>query len=179
MPKMMPPAETIFWVPKEHAATTADLLKPALYAEGTGKAVNISCAVVAGYTLGAAESDTDDTRSICDSGNVKTPTIANYEGELTFFREQLKSDGTPGDTTDLDKAWALFKQGTNPVQEGWLVKRLGLRREEAMKQGQEISAFLFIPDNPRDVTGDGTQPIQFTVSFMPQGQFFLNKSMTA
>lgn len=182
MAKMMPPGETIWWVPIEHAPDEASLLKPALYTGQQAKAVNISCAIAAGYTLGAAESDTDDTRSICDVGNVKTPTIGNYEGNLTFFREKLAEGNKPRagsdpKATDADKAWELFKKGLADPAEGYLVKRIGMARDVAAAQGQEISAFKFIADNPTDVTGDGTAPIQFSVPFMPQGHFFLNKPL--
>lgn len=182
MPKMLPPGETIWWVPKEHAATADDLLKAAtLYTEGgSAKAVNISCAIAAGYTLGATESDTDDTRTICDVGNVQTPTIGNYEASITFFREALNQDGTTPETTPAGKAWKLFKNGIQDgAVEGWLVKRIGFKHDKPVATGHELSAFLVIPDNPQDVTGDGTTPIQFTVSFMPQGQFFLNKPVKA
>ena len=84
MPKMIPPNVAVYWVPIDAVATTDDLFKSTTYTGASAKAVNISCAIVTGMTLGATESDTDDSRSICDSGNAKTPTIANYEASLTF-----------------------------------------------------------------------------------------------
>lgn len=184
MAKMMPPGTTIWWVPLEHAATEADLLKSTLYNGGQARAVNISCAVVAGFTLNATEAETDTTRSICDVGNVQNPTIGNYEGSLTFFREKLATGHkpTPGNdpkATDADKAWELFKNGLRDTTEGYLVKRLGTSRDTPVAAGQELSAFKFIAADPQDVEGDGTAPIQFTVSFMPQGHYFLNRPATA
>ena len=49
--------------------------------------VDITCATVAGMTLGMIGSDTIDGKSVCDKGNVVNYASANYEGELDFFTE--------------------------------------------------------------------------------------------
>src|SRR5690606_30727457 len=48
---------------------------------------NISCAITDDYTLNMTDSDTDDSRSICDIGQVATPTFYNYEASLDGFRD--------------------------------------------------------------------------------------------
>ena len=64
MPKMLSPNTTVWWVPADAITNTADLFKAATYTGGTPKAVDISCAIAAGMTLGATDSDTDDSRTI-------------------------------------------------------------------------------------------------------------------
>ena len=180
MPKMIPPNVYVGWVPIDAITDTADLFKAATYTGGSTKAVNISCAIVTGMTLGATESDTDDSRSICDSGNAKTPTIANYEASLTFFREAIAAgQKAPGNTSVYDKAFQLFKKGTQAgLVEGYLVQRIGFRQEVPMEKDMEISVYKVVADNPKDEIDDGNAPIQFTVPFLPQGYMVLNKPLT-
>ena len=65
MAKMLSPNTTIWWVAADGVTNTDDLFKAATYTGGTAKAVDISCAIAAGMTLGATDSDTDDSRSYC------------------------------------------------------------------------------------------------------------------
>ena len=179
MPKMIPPNVAVYWVPIDAVPTVDDLFKATTYTGASTKAVNISCAIVTGMTLGATESDTDDSRSICDSGNAKTPTIANYEASLTFFREAIATgQKAPGNTSVYDKAFHLFKKGTQAgLVEGYLVQRIGFRQEVPMEKDMEISVYKVVADNPKDEIGDGNAPIQFTVPFLPQGTMVLNKAV--
>lgn len=183
MAKMASPATTIWWVPAEGIDDPdTELFKAATYStDGSPKAVDISCAVVAGYTLNPTDSDTDDTRSICDEGNVANPTTQNYEASLTFFRNEIKGTSGPGTEHVYDKAFNLFKlglQGTSRI-EGFLVQRLGYKQGTAVAAGQLLSAYKVMADNPRDEVGDGDAPIQFTVPFLPQGWFRINKAVAA
>lgn len=166
MAKMMSPNTTIWWVP------LGGLLNPAAptVAELTA-AVNISCAIVTGYTLGATDSDTDDSKTICDEGNVKTPTFGNYEGSLSLFRDGL------GDTpTVFTTAYNLFKDGR---VEGYLVSRQGYKSTAAPAAGQLVSVYRFISDFQQDVEGDKGAPIQATIKFRPQGVMHINVPVTA
>lgn len=162
MAKMMSPNTTIWWVPlggivDPDAVTAAEL----------GAGINISAAIVTGYTLGATDSDTDDSKTIVDEGNVATPTFGNYEGNLSFFRDGI------GDTpTVFTTAFNLFKDGR---VEGYLVSRQGYKADAAVAAGQLISVFRFISDFQQDIEGDGGAPIQFTVPFRPQGVMAINK----
>ena len=66
-----------------------------LFVYGTnedGMVFDISCAILDSYTLNMSDSDTDDSISICDIGNVSTPTFMNYDAELDFFRDRSVTD---------------------------------------------------------------------------------------
>jgi hypothetical protein len=166
MAKMMSPNTTIWWVPLAGITNPAAVTVAQLTA-GT----NISAAIVTGYTLGATDSDTDDSKTIVDEGNVQTPTFGNYEGNISFFR-----DGVGDTPTAFTTAYNLFKAGR---VEGWLVSRHGYKSTVAPAAGQLISVFRFFSDYGQDVEGDGGAPIQFTVPFRPQGQMAINKPVVA
>ncbi len=158
--KMMSPNTTIWWVDEDavanpHAPTIAELTA----------GVNISCAIVRGYTLNPQASDTDGTASICDEGNVETPTYDNYEASLTFFHE---SDQADTESVCL-KATELFeKKGAR----GYIFRRIGLKSTAAFAAGQKVEGFLFESDNPQTVDGgDNGGPIQMTVPFLQQGSY--------
>lgn len=57
------------------------------------------------------------------------------------------------------------------------MKRIGYKNTTAAKAGQLVSAFLVMPDNPRDEVGEGKQPIQMTVPFLPQGTMVINEPL--
>lgn len=164
MPKMMSPNTTIWWIP---LAGIVNPLNPTIAEINAG--TNISCAIVTGFTLGATDSDTDDSKSICDDSNVQTPTFDNYEANLSFFRSDLVAV-----TAVYNTAFNLFK--TDRV-EGYLVSRHGKASTLPLVATDIISLFRVISDAPQDVEGDGGAPIQFTVPFLPQGVLLLNKTM--
>jgi hypothetical protein len=158
--KMMSPNTTIVWVDEDavvnpHAPTAAEL--------NAGQ--NISCAIVRGYTLNPQSSDTDNTASICDEGNVETPTYDNYEASLTFFHESDNSDTT-----------SVFKIATDLFAtkgaRGYLYRRLGFKSTVAFAADQVVEGFLVQSDNPQTVDGgDSGGPIQMTVPFLQQGDY--------
>lgn len=161
MAKMMSPNTTIWWVP---LAGIANYLAPTVAEITAG--VNISAAIVTGYTLAATDSDTDDSKTIVDEGNVQTPTFGNYEASLSFFR-----DGIGDAATVFTTANALFDAGR---VEGWLVSRQGFKSTVAPAATQLVSVFRVMSDYHQTVEGDGGSPIQTTVPFKPQGQMALN-----
>ena len=167
MAKMMAPNTTVWWV--TDAAYDPDVPSAAKLTN----AANISCAIVAGYTLNPTDSDTDDSKSICDGANVSTPTFYNYEGNITFFRD---ADVT-ATTSDYAKAFAFFKT-RGAATGGYLVRRVGYPSTVAAAAGQKVSSFKFISDYPQDVVTDGG-PIEFTTPFLPQGKMALNKTLVA
>lgn len=166
MAKMMSPNTTILWVPlggivDPDAPTVAELTA----------GINISAAIVTGYTLGATDSDTDDSKTIVDEGNVSTPTFGNYEGNLSIFRDGI------GDTpTVFTTAYNLFNEGR---VEGYLVSRQGYKHTAAFVAGQLVSVYRFISDFQQDIEGDGGAPIQATIPFRPQGVMAINKPVAA
>lgn len=127
-------------------------------------AVNISCAIVRGYTLNPTDSDTDDSASICDSGNVENRLYDNYEGELTMFRDANVLDNT----SVFNEAFAYFRE---PDRRFWVIRRVGKRNTEPFVNGDEVEAFLFANDRTRSVDGGDDGPIQFTVPLLQQGTY--------
>lgn len=158
MRKMMSPVETLVWVDENGVA---DPYNPTAAELNAG--LNISCAVVRGYTLNPSGSDTDNTASICDDGNVDTPTLGNYEANMTFFRDENVADIV----SVYNKAWALFRR---KLRGGFIYRRVGFRQNVPFAAGQEVEGFKLLSDAPMTVTsGDGGGPVQFTVPFFQQG----------
>lgn len=177
--KMMPPGTTVWWVDQSAAANARACLQASLYGDG-GSAVDISCAIVSGMTLNPTDSETDDTTTICDSAAANTPIRDTYEASLTFLREAIDTDtgqvGNPD--SPAAKAFELFKKGgVSANLTGFLVKRIGYPNTTPAQAGQLVSVFKVMPDNPQDEIGEGTQPIQMTVPFMPQGEMLLNEPL--
>lgn len=167
MAKMMSPNTTIWWV--TDATYNPDSPSAAIL---TGaNSLNISAAIVTGYTLNPKASNTDSTKSIVDAGNVKAPTTYAYEGKISFFRE---GDLTSTTSTYAKAFAALNKKGLV----GYLVRRIGMKATVPPAVGQEVSSFKVITDNPQDVVGDKT-PIEFTVDFGQQGKMSLYQTLVA
>lgn len=166
MAKMMSPNTTLWWV--TDPAFDPDNPSAALLTT----AANISCAVVTGYAVNPADSDTDNTASICDDSNVENLTAYNYTGSVTFFREGDSANST----SDFAKAWTFFKHKTG--QAGYIVRRLGKLSNVAAAAGDVVSSFKFIADNPQDVVAENA-PIQFKIDFLPQGKMSLYKTAVA
>lgn len=164
--KMMSPNTTIWWVPLA-GLTTPDAPKASEINAGT----NISCAIVTGFTLGATASDTDDSKSICDEGNVQTRTLGNYEANLSFFRDPISA--TP---TVYSTAFDLFKV---PRVEGWLVSRQGKKATTLAAEDDIVSVFKVMNDASMDETGDKGTPINFTVPFLQRGEMHINVDVVA
>lgn len=167
----MNPNTTIWWVPENGLADPAAPTAAELTA-----AENISCAIVTGFTLNPTDSDTDDTRSICDEGNVANPTWDNYEANLTFFRTASETPEVGSVDEVMDTAFALFKQ---KGALGYLVRRIGKKNTVAPAAGDIVSVFKVLSDNPQDIAGGDEGPIQFTVPFLQQGEMHLNVAVAA
>lgn len=164
MPKMMSPNTTIWWVPLAGIANPA---APTIAEINAG--TNLSAAVVTGFTIGATDQDTDDSKSIIDDANVQTPTFDNYEANVTFFRSDLVAV-----TAAYNTAFNLFKVDR---VEGYLVVRHGKVYSAVAATGDVVSLYRVISDAPQDIEGDGGAPVQFTVPFLPQGVMTLNKTL--
>ncbi len=157
--KMLNPNTTLIVVPESFITNAA---APSAAVLNGVNAINISCAVTRGYTLNPTDSDTDDTASICDTGNVQTRLFDNYEGEVTMFR-----DGNIADNTSIfNIAFQYFK---NPDQRYYVFRRLGKKSTVVIATGDLLEGFLFTNDRTRSVDGGDSGPIQFTVPMLPQG----------
>jgi hypothetical protein len=164
---MMSPNTRIDWYPENGFA---DPENPTIAELNAG--TNISCAIVTGYTLNFTDSDTDDSKTICDEGNVQNRGFANYEASLSFFRDAV------GDApTVFTTARNLFK--TQEHITGFLVSRQGYKSAIAYAAGQHVNVFKVMSDFARDEEGDGGTPIQFTVPFLQQGLAYPNVEVTA
>lgn len=158
--KMLNPNTTI-WVVPEGGVVNPDAPTAAELNAGT----NISCAIVRGYTLNPTSSDTDNSASICDTGNVTNRLYDNYEGTLTMFRE---GDATANATSIYEVAFQLFKDPDNRV---WVYRRLGKRNDVPAAAGDTVEGFLFSNDRITSVDGGDNGPIQFTVPLLAQGHY--------
>ena len=161
MPKMASPNTRIDWY---DSAAFADPSKPKVPELNAG--TNISCAITTGYTLGFTDSDTDDSKTICDEGNVQNRGFANYEASLSAFRDPLSAAPTVF-TTFRD----IFKDGR---VEGWLVVRQGKKSAVPYTVADYISIFKVTSDYMQEQGGDNGGPVTVTVPFGQQGVAYGN-----
>lgn len=131
---------------------------------------NISCAITDDYTLNMTESDTDDSRSICDIGQVATPTFFNYEASLDGFRDaDLDATGVYNLFRDLFRA---------PDVPYILIKRIGGANTTPFAVGDTISMYEVNTDYPVDIVEDGS-PIMFGARFKSTGNLNVNYEVAA
>lgn len=143
--RLLPAHITIWAAYPEYAA---DPLRPtAAELNNADMVFNISCAVLDDYTLNQTESDTDDTRSVCDVGEVNNPTFYNYEASFDLFRDKSLTDNGV-----FNRARELF---TAPDREFYLIKRIGEENATAAAADQDVSVYGVKTDNPVDVVEDG------------------------
>ena len=159
--KMLNPNTTLIVVPE---ANIVNPLAPTAAELNAGTSLNISCAVTRGYTLNPTDSDTDDTASICDSGNVQNRLFDNYEGELTAFR-----DASLADNSSVYNV--MFNYFKTVDQRFWVYRRLGKKSTLAIADGDLVEGFFFTNDRIRSIDGGDSGPIQFTVPLLAQGNY--------
>jgi hypothetical protein len=146
-------------------APTSDELNSAEFA------YDISCAILDDYSLNSTDSDTDDTLTICDIGNVQTPTFRNYEGDLTGLKDQTLTDNTSVYNT-------FFHLFMAPGVKYWLVKRIGPAQATAFAAGDVVSLYLFETDYPTNNADDGSM-LSMTANLKPAGAINLNYTLLA
>lgn len=159
--KMLNPNTTLIVVPESFISNP---LAPSAAVLSGVNAMNISLAVTRGYTLNPTDSDTDDTASIVDTGNVKNRLFDNYEGEFTLFRDANSADAT----SIYNIAFAYFK---NVDQRFYVFRRVGKKSTVAIAAADQVEGFLFLNDRTRSVDGGDAGPIQFTVPMLSQGTY--------
>lgn len=170
MTKMMAPNTRITWYP---ANAFADPENPTIVELNAG--TNISRAVVTGYTLGFTDSDTDDSKSIVDEGNVQNRGFSNYEASLQFFRKPIGA--TDAESLAYEAARSIFK-GEAHV-EGWLTARQGYKWDVPFAADHKVSLFKVLSDYYRNISADGGAPILFEVPFLQQGEAYPNVEVAA
>lgn len=140
----------------------------------SGLGFDISCALEDGsVTINLTDSDTDDSISICDIGNVETPTFFNYEVSFDSFRNGPASAGTPVAVYELPVQ--LFTSADRPF---YIVKRIGPPQGTLFAAGQIVSIYGVNTDFPTDILGDGSN-IMFGSRFKPSGQVYTNATLAA
>jgi hypothetical protein len=130
---------------------------------------DISCAVLDDYTLNLTDSDTDDTLTVCDIGNVETRTFANYEAELTGLKDATLTDNASVYNT-------FFRLFLAPDVRYWLVKRIGPAQATAFAVGQVVSLFGVSTDYPTNNAEDGSM-LSMTANFKPTGSVNTNYTL--
>jgi hypothetical protein len=151
------------------ATPTAAALTTAL---SGGLGWDISCALTDdSVDINLTDSDTDDSISICDIGNVQTPTFFNYNVSFDSFRNGPTAAGAAVAVYELPVD--LFSAVDLPY---YIVKRIGPAQGTAFAAGQEISIYGVNTDYPTDVLGDG-ENILFGSRFKPTGQVFTNATL--
>jgi hypothetical protein len=136
----------------------------------TAMVFNISCAILDDYTLNMTDSDTDDSLSICDVGNVESPTFQNYEASLDGFRDKSLTD-----TGVFNLFRELFQGVDNPF---WLIKRIGKAQNAAFAIGDTISMYGVNTDYGVDLVEDNTM-LQWGARFKTTGNLNTNYTIAA
>lgn len=158
--KMLPPNIRVDWVPAGDDVFE-DINAPT--AEDLNSGTNISCAISQNdFTLGFTERDTNDEKSLCDDSNVQTPVYKNYEGALTAFRDA----NIENNESVYNQFYELFR---TPLQNGYLVSRVGYPNGQEYEEGQDVQIFFFQSGDPVNVHNNG-EPVKMTVNFFPQGR---------
>lgn len=132
---------------------------------------NISCSLLDdAVVLNRTDSDTDDTRTICDIGQVQNPTFATYEASLDALRDVSLSD--PG---IYNMFFELFNGVDCPF---WLIKRIGGSNTEPFKVGDDIQMYSVTTDLPNDLVEDNAW-LKFGARFKPTGDLLVNYRLEA
>lgn len=153
------------------APTVAELNAQFVYGSAEGNMVfNISCAILDDYTLNMTDSDTDDSLSICDIGNVESPTFQNYEASLDGFRDKSLTD-----TGVFNLFRELFQGVDNPF---WLIKRIGKAQNATFAIGDTISMYGVNTDYGVDLVEDNTM-LQWGARFKTTGGLNTNYTIAA
>ena len=151
------------------APTAAELNNQFVYTTKENAMVfNISCAILDdGFTANVTDSETDDTRTICDIGQVANPTFTTYEVSFDAFRDKSVTD--PG---LFNLFFDLFKGIDRPF---WIVTRIGkLNTAPFLTDGNDvIKMFGVTTDYPNDLIEDNSM-IRFGARFKNTGDLNVN-----
>lgn len=154
----------LLWVPDGGIASITAPTAAELTAAGVK---DLTCAIVAGYTLGMTDSDVISDKAACDDGNTTDYGRSNYEADMTFFSPD------PADTTSVyATAKGLF---TARNIYGYWVRRVGKPQSSAIVATDKVDIFYVSADWPRVQSGgDGSTFVKFGVKFGQQSKFKLN-----
>ena len=157
MAKLLRSNVTVLWAYPEAFAnpatpTAAELNNQFVYGTNEGAMVfNISCAILDdGFAASITDSETDDSRTICDIGQVQNPTFTQYEVSLDAFR-----DKTVTDNGVFNQFFDLFNGVDNP---GWIITRIGKPNNAPFltNGSDDIKMFGLTTDYPNDLVEDNS-----------------------
>ena len=131
---------------------------------------DISCAIEDAYTLNASSSATDDSMSICDTGNVSTPTFPNYEASLDGFRDE---DITANGYYNL--FLRLFRTKNRDF---FLIKRLNIAQGASVAPSHVLFLYRVSTDNPQFLAERG-EAVRLGARFKPQGEIYQDVEVTS
>lgn len=138
-----------------------------------GLGFDISCAITDdSMTAHLTDSDTDNSISICDIGNVSTPTFFQYEVTFDSFRNGPTS--VAAQVPIYEVPVNLFTNADNPF---YIVTRVGPTQGTALATGQTVNVYGVNTDYPTDVLSDGNN-ILFGSRFKPNGQVYTNATLS-
>lgn len=142
-----------------HPEAFADRTAPTA-AELNGALVkNITCALNEdGTTFTLGDSDTDDSLTFCDEGNVSTPTFYNPEVVFEAFR-----DADTAATGEYNEALDLI---AFPDIEYIAIMRVGKASDVAFATGDRVKMVAVKTDYGIDVVGNGENQ-RISQSFFP------------
>lgn len=171
--KMVNPNTGIWYIPLA-GLTSGSSPSAAQINAGT----RISGAVTTGYAIGFKDSDVDKSKTVEDEGNVDTPTLKNYEGKISLFKDEIGSgtQDAPENPTVFTDAVNLFKV---PYVEGWIVTRYGKKASVPVAAGDKVSTYRFKNDQPITMESASGSPILVEVNFLPQGEAYPNVTAVA
>lgn len=151
------------------AAPTGTALQTAIT---NGLGFDISCAITDdSLDINLTDSDTDDSLSICDIGNVQSPTSFNYNVSFDTFRNGPTAAGAAVPVYELPVQ--LFTHEDLPY---YIVKRVGPPQGTNLAAGQVVSIYGVTTDFPTDVLGDG-ENILLGNRFKANGQVYTNATL--
>lgn len=151
--------------------TAAELNAQFNFGAGIGNMVfNVSCATLDDYTMNQTESDTDDTRTVCDEGEVSNATFQNYEVSLDFLRDESVVDAGV-----FNMAAELTRSADRPLL---AIKRIGKKNDATFAIGDSVSIFAVNTDYPQDIV-EGGSLLAHGARFKPTGQLAVNYELEA
>lgn len=155
------------------APTAAELNAIFVYTSNeSAKVFDVSCATLDDYTMNMADPETDDTMTVCDIGQVSTPTFDNYEVSLDFLRD---SSVTANGVFNLARDLTL-----TPDRPFWAIKRIGKAQGATfLTNGSDvISMFGVTTDNPINLVEDNSL-LKHGARFKNTGEININKAVTS
>ena len=127
---------------------------------------DISCALTDdSVDINLTDSDTDDTRTLCDVGQVQNPTFQTYEVSLDALRDKSVTDNGV-----FNLFFDLFKGVDRPF---YIITRIGKANTAPFAVGDDIKIFGVTTDNPVDTVDDNSL-IQFGARFKNTGFVIVN-----